>query len=139
MSGLEFCLIEKLVILRRPVDGLMVDLKVSEELLKARILRLGFGRGVDGDAKFGELFDQGSLFSFWQGHGLVGRRNRPDGCRDVILRAIGQNRNGKKRKKQEGAHVGYKNKMTCGQAFPGCHRSRLRPSPTTSVPCKNLA
>ena len=50
VGGLEFALIEILIVATRPVDGLVEDLDVRQELLEARILRLSLGGGVDGRA-----------------------------------------------------------------------------------------
>ena len=104
MGGLEFALVEILVVLAGPIDRLVEDLDVSQELLEARILRLGLRGGVDGRTEFSELLGQRHLVGFGQSQGLIGRRDRSDGGRDIILRAIGQNRGGKKGKEQERAH-----------------------------------
>ena len=105
MGGLEFALVEILVVLAGPIDRLVEDLDVSQELLEARVLRLSLGSGVNGRTKFSELLGQRHLVGLRQGHGLIGRRDWSDGCRDIVFRTVGQDRGGEKGKQQEGAHV----------------------------------
>ncbi len=106
MGGLEFTLVEIFIVATGPIDRLVEDLDVGQELLEAWVLRLCLRRSINGDTEFGQLLGQGNLIDLRQGHRLVGRRDWPDSRRDVIFRAVGQCGRGKKRKKQEGAHVG---------------------------------
>ena len=110
VSDLEFSLVEILVIFAGPIRRLVEDFQVGQEFLETWVLRLSLGGGVDGCTQFGQLLVQRHLVGFRQGHGLVGRRDRTDSCRDIVLRAIGQNHGGKKGKEQEGAHSGINNR-----------------------------
>ena len=90
---------------RRP-DRLMVeDLDVGQEFLETRVLSLGLGGGVDGRTKLGELLGECDLLRLGQCHGLVGRRDRADGGREVVLGSVGQGRDSNKGKKQERTHA----------------------------------
>ena len=105
VGGLEFALVEILIVATGPIDGLVEDLNVGQKLFQSRVLSLGLGSGVDGRTKLGELLGECDLLRLGQCHGLVGRRNRPDGGGNIILRTVGQGRRGEKGKKQEGAHA----------------------------------
>ena len=61
MGGLEFALVEILVVLARPIDRLVEDLDVGQVFLEAWVLRLSLGGGVDSQTKFSELLGQRHL------------------------------------------------------------------------------
>ena len=61
MGGLEFALVEILVVFTGPIHRLVENLDVGQEFLETRILRLGLGGGVDGRTQFGKLLGQRHL------------------------------------------------------------------------------
>jgi hypothetical protein len=80
-------------------------ISMSARKSSARILRLSLRGGVDGRAKRGEFLGERDLLRLRQGHGLVGRRDRSHGGREVVLGTVGQGDRGKERKEQEVTHA----------------------------------
>ena len=92
MGGLKFGILEKLIIADRPIDGLVEDLDVGQELGQTRVLRLGLSRVIDGHAQFNDALLDGLLVGLR--HGDAGRRDRANGLGHVILGPISEDDGG---------------------------------------------
>ena len=92
MGRVKFRVLEKLIIADRPIDGLVEDFDVGQELGQTRVLGLGLGGVVDGHAQFNDALLDGLLVGLR--HGDAGRRDRANGLGHIILGPIGEDDGG---------------------------------------------
>ena len=92
MGRLKFRVLEKLIIADRPIDGLVEDFDVGQELGQTRVLGLGLGRVIDRHAQFNDTLLNGLLINL--GYRDAGRWDRANGLGHIILGPIGEDDGG---------------------------------------------
>ena len=95
-----------LVVAQRPIDRLVVDLHIRQQIGEHGILRLRLGRLVDGGAEFGQTFREPCLVRLRHRH--AGRRHRAHIVGGIVLGTVRQHGGGEHQgeKKRVGLHAG---------------------------------